>query len=125
MDSQDWTPVVLKRKYTKKEAEQKGMVSTQLRDSEKGEKIRLAKLDNDTLPLTKKRVNSSSLQDLIRKRIELKLTQDKADALCAFQKHTFKDIESNKLVPSEAQKSSIQKHLGIQLKIDTIKLSNE
>ncbi len=125
MDSQDWTPVVLKRKYTKKEAEKKGMISSQLRDSEKSEKIRLAKLDNDTLPIVKKRVISSSIQDLIRKRIELKLTQDKADALCAFPKHTFRDIESSKLVPSESQKNNIQKHMGVQLKIETIKQTNE
>ena len=120
MDSQDWTPVIVKRRYTKKEAIQKGMASTQVRDAEKNEKQRLFKLENNDGPVIKKKVNHDSIQELIRKRIEMKLTQDKADALCAFPKHTFRDIEAYKLLPSEAHKSKIQKNFSVQLKIDTI-----
>jgi hypothetical protein len=120
MDCQDWTQVVVKRRFTKKEAIQKGMTVTQTRDSERSEKQRLAKLENQDIPLVKKRINSESVQSLIRKRIEMKLTQDKADALCAFPKHTFRDIESNRLIPSEEQKRRIQQNFNIQLKIDTI-----
>ncbi len=124
MDNQDWTPVVIKRKFTKKEATQKGLTTTQERDTQRSEKQRLAKLDNEDIPTTKKRINSESVQTLIRKRIEMKLTQDKADAMCAFPKHTFREIEANRIVPSEDQKRRIQQNLGISLKIDTINLSS-
>ena len=50
----------------------------------------------------------------------MKLTQEKADITCAFPRNTFKDIESNRLIPNEEQKRRIQQNLGIQLKIDTI-----
>jgi hypothetical protein len=121
MDNQDWTPVVIRRRYTKTEAIQKGMTSTQARDTEKSEKIRLAKLaSNDDVAPPKKRVNSESIQALIRKRIDMKLSQDKADMLCSFPKHTFRDIESQRLIPNNEHMRKIQSHFGIQVKIDTI-----
>ena len=117
MDGQDWTPVIIKRKFTKKEAIQKGMTVTQVRDSERSEKQRLAKLDNQDIPTVKKRINSESLQNLIRKRIELKLTQDKADAECALPKHTFKGIESGQLAPNPQILSKMSRALGVNLKL--------
>jgi DNA-binding XRE family transcriptional regulator len=120
MEFQDWTPVTVHRRYTKKEAVQKGLATTQTRDTERNERIRMAKLEDSDAPIPKKRINPESLQSLIRKRIELKLTQEKADTLCAFPRNTFKDIESNRLLPNEEQKRKIQRHLGIQLKNDTI-----
>lgn len=125
MDGQDWTPVISKRRYTKKEAIQKGMAVTQARDSERSEKQRLAKLENQDIPTVKKRINSESIQVLIRKRIEMKLTQDKADAMCAFPKHTFREIEANRILPNEDQRRRIQQNLGVALKIDTIYLSQD
>ena len=120
MSDQDWTTVVLRKRITKKEQIRNGQTTVQARDTEKNEKIRIAKLDNTEGSITKKRINPESLKTLIRKRIELKLNQEKADMICAFPKHTFRDIESNRLMPSEDQKRHIQRHLGIQLRIDTI-----
>ncbi len=124
MDDQDWTPVVVKRRVNKKEAIQKGYVAPQARDNEKNERIRLAKLENADGPISKKRVNTESIQELIKKRIEMKLSQDKADALCSFPKHTFREMEANRLVPNEQQKSRIQHHLSVRLKIDTVIVNN-
>lgn len=118
MDNQDWIPVTIHRRASKNV--QTGQHSIQVRDPEKSEKIRLAKLAETDLPKPKKRINSESLQQLIRKRIELKLNQEKADALCSFPKHTFRDIEANRFMPNEEQKRRIQQNLGISLKIDTI-----
>jgi hypothetical protein len=118
MDGQDWIPVTVHRRPSKNS--QNGQHSIQVRDPEKSEKIRLAKLAESDIPKPKKRINSESLQQLIRKRIELKLNQEKADALCAFPKHTFRDIEANRFIPNEEQKRRIQQNLGISLKIDTI-----
>ena len=92
MDDQDWIPVTIHRRHSKNShaAGGGGQNSIQVRDPEKSEKIRLAKLADSDIPKPKKRINPESLQGLIRKRIELKLNQEKADALCAFTKHTFK-----------------------------------
>lgn len=119
MADQDWTPVVLRRRQTAKEAERKGDIITQTRDAGTEERIRLAKLDNtdDVAPL-KKRVHPESIQALIRKRIELGLTQEQADQKCSFSKHTFKNIESHKALPTAAQQAVLQRMpFGIQLKI--------
>lgn len=119
MDCQDWTPVVARRRSSKKDQIKNGQASIQARDPEKNEKIRMAKLADSDSPGPVKRVNAESLQSLIRKRIELKLNQEKADAACAFPRNTFKEIEAHRLVPNEEQKRRIQQNLGIQLKIDT------
>ena len=58
MEFQDWTPVTVHRRYTKKEAVQKGLTTTQTRDNEKNERIRMAKLEDSDSPLPKKRVSS-------------------------------------------------------------------
>lgn len=120
MDSQDWTPVIIKRRYTKKELIQKGKTITELRDPERNEKIRLAKIEDDDNIGPKKQINSESLQELIRKRIELKVNQERADTLCSFPRNTIKEIEAKRLLPNEEQKRRIQRYLGVQLKIDTI-----
>jgi ribosome-binding protein aMBF1 (putative translation factor) len=110
MEHQDWTTVVLKRRSPK---DTKPAVDS--------EKIRLAKLEQtDDYAPPKKRVSGESIQALIRKRIELGLTQEKADQKCSFSKNTFKDIESHKSIPNSAQQSALQRHFGIQVKIDHI-----
>lgn len=119
MDHQDWTTVTVRRRYSKKDSIASGQGTIQSRDPARNEKIRMAKLAETDGPGPKKRVNSESLQALIRKRIEMKLTQEKADITCAFPRNTFKDIESNRLIPNEDQKRRIQQHFSIQLKIDT------
>jgi hypothetical protein len=117
MDGQDWTPVTLRRTYTKKEAVaaagQNGRAAIVSRDSNKDEKIRLAKLADADAPVVKKRVDPVCIQELIRKRVDMKLTQDKADALCSFPKHTFREIEAGRLVPTEDQKRRIQMNLSV------------
>jgi hypothetical protein len=120
MDCQDWTTVVVKRRIPKKEAISKGMGSTMLRDSERSERVRLSKLDTDDVVVPKKRVTSISLQELIRARIGLGMTQDRADGACSFPKHTFKELEANRLIPTEAQKNRIQHLFGVMLKIETL-----
>lgn len=115
MDCQDWIPVVSRHRYSKKEQIKNGESIIQFRDPERNEKIRMAKLAESDGPSPVKRVSSDSLQNLIRKRIELKLTQEKADITCSFPRNTFKDIESNRLVPSEEQKRRIHQNFAIQL----------
>ena len=113
MSYQDWTVVTFKRSSSKKKP-----VANE--EAKRNESIRLAKLDSEEAYVPKKRTHPESLQLLIRKRIELSLTQEKADIMCAFPRNTFKDIESNRIIPNEKQQSVIQKQFGVQIKIDTI-----
>jgi ribosome-binding protein aMBF1 (putative translation factor) len=114
MEYQDWTPVTFRRRTASKNN------NIQPRDYKKDEKIQMAKLENSDKPIAKKYITPESLQALIRKRIELTLSQIKADTKCSFPRNTFKDIEANRLIPSEEQRRRIQQHFGIQLKINTI-----
>jgi len=110
MEHQDWTTVVLKRRNPK---DSKPHVDS--------ERARLSKLEqSDEISAPKKRVSGESIQALIRKRMELGLTQEKADQKCSFPKNTFKDIESHKSLPTQAQQSALQRHFGVQIKIDHI-----
>ena len=114
INTQDWTTVVLKRRPIKKEAAGQ-------KETEHNERTRIAKLDANDNVVTKKVVQPESLQSLIRKRIEMKLNQEKADQLCSFPRNTFKEIEANRAVPTQEQQSRIQRHFGIQIKIHTEK----
>lgn len=110
-DHQDWTPVVIHRRNPAREHHGDG-----------GERARLARLDEctDIADAPKKRVAPESIQQLIRKRMELKINQDKADQVCQFPRHTFRDIESHRALPTPKQMSVIQKLFGISIRITTI-----
>ena len=79
---------------------------------------RIFKLADADCPGPKKSINPTSLQSLIRTRIEKKLSQEKSDVLCAFPRNTFKNIESNRIIPTEEQKRRIQLHFDTYLKMD-------
>jgi ribosome-binding protein aMBF1 (putative translation factor) len=118
---QDWTTVTLRRRLSTKEAQTKGHVVTQHRDPEQQERARLAKLENtDEVSPPKKRVSPESIQALIRKRMDLGLTQEKADHKCSFSRNTFKDLESHRSLPTTTQQSVLQRVFGVQLKINHI-----
>ena len=93
MEQHDWTTVTVKKRAPRTEL-------------------------HDETPPPKKRVNPESIQALIRKRMELRLSQEKADQLCYFPKQSFKEIESHQTLPNLVQQYAIQQHFGIQLKID-------
>jgi hypothetical protein len=116
INNQDWTTIVLKRRPTKKEIDANGQ-----KEAVHNERTRVAKLESGDNVVTKKMVQPESLQALIRKRIEMKLNQEKADQLCSFPRNTFKEIEANRAVPTQDQQSRIQRHFGIQIKIHTEK----
>jgi hypothetical protein len=112
INNQDWTTIVLKRRPNKKETDANGQ-----KEAVRNEAVRVSKLESAENVVTKKMVQPESLQALIRKRIEMKLNQEKADQLC----NTFKELEANRAVPTQDQQSRIQRHFGIQIKIHTEK----
>ena len=121
VNNQDWTPVILKKRIGKKDSIA-GQPSLGVREAENNERSRMAKLDSAEQYITKKKVQPESLQELIRRRIDMKLNQEKADQLCSFPRNTFKDIEANRTVPTQEQQSRIQRKFGVQIKINTEKV---
>lgn len=119
MECQDWNTVTIKKRFPKREVIAKGMSVPVVRDSDRSERIRLAKLDTNEVIVPKIRVTSISLQDLIRARISLGVTQDRADGMCSFPKHTIKELEANRLIPTEEQKRRIQHFFKVLLKVET------
>ena len=105
MEHQDWTTVTFSR-----------LIKKSTIQAPNTEKNRMAKLADIDCPGPKKCINPISLQSLIKSRIELKVTQENADNMCAFPRNTFKNIESNRTIPSDEQKRRIQQHFNVYLK---------
>ena len=112
MENQEWIPVTTRRRTAKKDSSSPSLDSIP--------KPKDLSNDMEQIVAPKMRIQSEVLQQLIRKRIQMKVNQEKADALCAFPRNTFKNIESNRLIPNEAQKQRIQKVFDITLKIDIV-----
>jgi len=117
----DWITITRKSRSVKPEqvlqVEQVQQVQ-QVQQTHKYTNERMYKLDKSDTPGPKKYINPKSLQDLIRTRINKNLNQEKADCLCAFPRNTFKNIESNRIIPTEEQKRRIQQHFDTYLKTD-------
>jgi hypothetical protein len=106
MDNQEWIAVSSRRRTAKKDTSES--------------ETKALKQEKEEVIVPKMKINNECLQDLIRKRIQMKVNQEKADSLCAFPRNTFKNIESNRILPNESQKQRIAKVFDISLKIDTI-----
>jgi ribosomal protein L13E len=105
MDNQEWIAVSSRRRTVKKEIESD---------------MKVIKQEKEEIVAPTMRINNECVQQLIRKRIQMKVNQEKADSLCAFPRNTFKNIESNRMIPNEGQKQRIAKVFDISLKIDTL-----
>ena len=75
----------------------------------------------DEIRSPKRRVAPQCIQQLIRKRMELQMTQDKADQVCHFPKNTFRNMESHRILPSLRQQQVLQQLFGITIRILTIR----
>jgi hypothetical protein len=104
MEHQQWEPTVLRKS---------DVTSPTIRPAAAAAK----KLDGDDVTPVKKVIQQESIQELVAKRAERKLTQKQADTACAFPPNTFRDIEAKHYIPTEKQQNVIQRVLGVQLKI--------
>ena len=84
-----------------------------------------SKKDNSNKLEQNKCVNPISLQALIRKRIELSINQTDADNVCLFPKNTFRNIESNRLIPNVSQCARIYQCFGVEIKIELVDNSDD
>ena len=101
MDTHGWIHVTKRRRTAKKDA--------------------ASRWDNtdekDLTVVPSYRIHYESLQALIRKRIHMKINQDRADVLCCFPRYTFKNMESNRLLPTDHQLQRIQHVFQVSLTI--------
>jgi hypothetical protein len=122
MDTESWTNVTYnKRNQTKKSNTRLNSTfpySSHHRYPEKFENTSFTKNNNYTTKTYKQYITSDTLQTLIRRRIELKISQDLADKMCLFPLNTFKEIECNRLIPSEQQLDIINQVFLVKLIID-------
>lgn len=101
MDTQGWIPVTHRRRTVKKDAGS-----------------RWEHIDEKEIATSASyHIQHESLQALIRKRIHMKINQERADVLCCFPRHTFKNMESNRLLPTDQQLQRIQHIFQVSLVI--------
>lgn len=107
---QDWTPVV----WSKRRHSSSRNCNCHLSSS-----LPAAESENhcERSECPKWRVHYEGIQALIRKRMELGMTQDRANQLCNFPAYTVKDIECHRILPSQRQIATIQHLFGITLRI--------
>jgi hypothetical protein len=112
MDCQDWTTVTFNKT--------RGNKNTIKERQPNNEAQRLAaierKIENNEVIIQKK-LDPESKKILIQMRLAQNLNQDKADQLCGLPRNSFRELEAGRRVPTGREISSIQKKLGVALKL--------
>jgi len=112
MDGQDWTTVTFNKS--------RGNKNTIKERQPNNEAQRLAaverKIDNNEVIIQKK-LDPESKKLLIQMRLAQSLNQEKADQLCGLPRNSFRELEAGRRVPTGKEISSIQKYLGVSLKL--------
>ena len=112
MDCQDWNPVVLRSSARIAEKTK----ANQIQPKRSAQAQHLAKLEREefTKPKT---LAPESRQELVKRRLEEKLTQQQLDQRCAFPPHTIRDLEGNKRAPTSKELQTLNRVLKIGLKL--------
>lgn len=109
--SQDWTPVVIKRRGAVGKGGKPSGSPTQITHAAKVARA----LDSDDAHIEIKRLNPESRQLIIQKRVELGWDQTKLNTMCSFPPHTMKEIEAGKAQPSPKQLTVLNRILKVSL----------
>jgi hypothetical protein len=119
MDSQDWTTVILKKRgYTSSSSGPKKATIQERKPNNEGQRLAaLEKRIDSNETLVQKKLESESKKILIQMRLSKGLTQEQADQLCGMPRNSFRELEAGRRLPSGRDISSIQKQLGVALKL--------
>jgi len=119
MDSQDWTTVVLKKRgYTSSSSGPNKATIQERKPNNEGQRLAaLEKRIDSNETLVQKKLESESKKILIQMRLSRRLTQEQADQLCGLPRNSFRELEAGRRLPSGRDISSIQKQLGVALKL--------
>lgn len=121
MDCQDWEVIKVGRRGAGPGSGSGSGGRTSFSPKYSDTAIRQAKLDNDNdgipKPL-KKHLSVESRQEMIKKRVDMGLTQVKLNQQCSFPMNTIRDIENGNIVPTSAQMNILRSQLGIRMKLE-------
>ena len=104
MDGQDWEPVRVRSART----------------AQPSRNTKIQPLRVDTMEIGKmKELTSESRNEIVQKRVAMKLTQVQLNQQCQFPIHTIRDIESGKTCPNTSQLNTLNRILKSGLKYAT------
>lgn len=110
MEHQDWNVVTIRN--SKRLAEKK----REIQPKRSSESQHLAKVEREEYSKPKM-LSSESRQELVKRRLEEKLTQQQLDQRCAFPPHTIRDLEANKRAPTTKELQILNRILKVGLKL--------
>jgi ribosome-binding protein aMBF1 (putative translation factor) len=110
MDHQDWNPVTIRS--SNRLADKK----REIQPKRSSEAQHLAKVEREEYAKPKM-LAPESRQELVKRRLEEKLTQQQLDQRCAFPPHTIRDLESNKRAPTSKELQTLNRVFKVGLKL--------
>lgn len=110
MEHQDWNTVTIRNSARIAEK------NRQIQPKRSAEAQRLAKVEREEFTKTKS-LSPESRQELVKRRLEEKLTQQQLDQRCSFPAHTIRDLEGNKRCPTNHELQQLSRVLKVNLKL--------
>ncbi len=110
MEHQDWNTITLRNSARIAEK------NRQAQPKRSAEAQRLAKVEREEF-VKSKTLAPESRQELVKRRLEEKMSQQQLDQRCSFPAHTIRDIEGNKRCPTNHEIQTIGRVLKINLKL--------
>lgn len=106
---QDWSPVIIKGKTKTNQLPKKTQVAPEV--------ALLRKIENsDEVPKAKD-LSPASRQEIILKRVNHKWSQQDLNNQCSFPLNTIRELEAGRFTPSPQQLQTLNRVLGLQLKL--------
>jgi ribosome-binding protein aMBF1 (putative translation factor) len=109
-DDQDWTVVTIGRKK-----KPQNLVNTQMKVSPQVAHAAKVAKEEYTKP---KHLTSESRQEMLKKRVEMGLSQVQLNQRCAFPVNTVREIEAGRLPPSINELNTLNRVLKLGLKLE-------
>ena len=110
MDHQDWNVITLRNSARIAEK------NKQIQPKRSSEAQHLAKVEREEIGKSKSLAHESR-QELIKRRLEEKLTQQQLDQRCSFPTHTIRDLEANRRCPTNHELQQLSRVLKVNLKL--------
>ncbi len=112
MDNQDWTPLTIQSAQAQAQAKAKARQGTKVAP----EVAHARKLETSEL-VKLKQLAPESRQEMVAKRVEMKLTQAELNQRCNFPVHSIRDFEAGRVCPSIGQLNTLNRILKTGLKL--------
>lgn len=111
MDDQDWTVVTIGRK----KKPQQNFVNTQMKVSPQAAHAAKVAKEEYVKP---KHLAAESRQTMLKKRVEMGLSQTELNQRCAFPVNTVREIEAGRLAPTINELNTLNRVMKLGLKLE-------